>query len=142
MVRDENLRLENKATPITATGNGTAVTTEGGFFAIVRVQGGTITDADEVFDLIVQAQVDGTNWRNIGVFPQIVATDDDVDVARPVFVPSPTGTEIITKVRTDWVVAGTTPSLAADVFLEPMVSLGAPGVDAQLGIGVEKLLST
>ena len=142
MPRDENLALERKATPVTATGQGTAVDTEGGFFCVVRIQGGTITDADETFDLIVQASIDGgTNYRNIGAFPQIVAADDDVEVARPVYVPKPDSSNTVTKVRTDWTVAGTTPSNAMDVWLEPMLSLGIPGVDEQLTIGVEKLLS-
>ena len=142
MARDTNLQLEAKATPVTATGNGTAKDTEGGFFAIVRIFGGTITDANETFDLIVQASIDGgSTYRNIGAFPQIVATDDDVEVARPVYVPKPDSSNTVTKVRTDWTVAGTTPSNAMDVFLEPMVSLGIPGVDEQLTVGVEKLLS-
>lgn len=143
MPRDINLRLANKATPITATGFGAAVDTEGGFFARVSLAGGVITDADETFTCVVQASRDGgTNYRNIGAFPQIVATDDNVDIARPVWVPKVASGQTVTKVRLSWTVVGTTPSNAIDAFLEPLLSLASLQTDADLQVGVEKLLST
>lgn len=139
MARDASLQLEEKATPITTSGNGTAINTEGGFYANIRIFGGTITDADETFDIHVDASVDGTNYYPICTFPQIVAADDGIEIARPCYIPRPDAGVQYTKVRRRHVAAGTTPSNALDMFIEPLESLAPPANDEVLGVGVALL---
>lgn len=131
MAKDTNLILNLAASPLGASGSTTAIECEGGFFAVVRCYGGTITDADETFDLVVEASVDDeATYGSIGAFPQIVATDDDIEIARVVYVPPPTiGTATATHVRITHVAAGTTPSWPVTIYLEPLVSLAAPEID-------------
>jgi hypothetical protein len=141
MARDENLILAASGTPLTTSGSSTAIDTEGGFFAIVRFIGGTITDADETFDVDIEASIDGgSNYYPIGSLPQIVGADDDIRIARPVYIPQfPPASQTATKVRLTWVAGGTTPSWPVDVFIEPMTSLGVPQVDEDLSEGLAAL---
>lgn len=141
MARDVNLKLADSGTPITTTTALAAKDTEGGFWAVVRLFIGTITDANETMNLTVEASIDGgSNYFHIGEFPQIVATDDNLEIARPVYVPQPASGQTVTKVRLKARdVAGTTPSFPTTAFLEPLVSLGAPAVDEELAVGVASL---
>jgi hypothetical protein len=142
VVRDTNLVLRAAASPLAASGSTTAIEVEGGFFAVVRCFGGTITDANETFDLDVEASVDdeGT-FGKIASFPQIVATDDDIEIARVCYIPKPVlSTPVtVTHVRITWVAAGTTPSWPVDIFIEPLVSLAPPAVDVELTKGLCEL---
>ncbi len=140
--RDVNLQLADAATPITATGQATEVDTEGGFYAIVRFEvGDPITDANETFDFLVMASIDGgSNYFQIGAIRQIVDGDEDLIKSVPVYVPRfPPATQTVTKVRLEYVVAGTTPSLLLNCWLEPMVSLGVPAIDEGLNNGLAEL---
>jgi len=140
--RDVNLQLADAATPITATGQATEVDTEGGFYAIARFEvGDPITDANETFDFLVMASIDGgSNYFQIGAIRQIVDGDEDLIKSIPVYVPRfPPATQTVTKVRLEYVVAGTTPSLLLNCWLEPMVSLGVPAIDEGLNNGLAEL---
>lgn len=137
MARDVNLQLAAAASPITSTTALAAKDTEGGFYALVRLFFGTITDADETMTLTVEASIDGgTDYFQIGVFPGFVAADDNLEIARPVYVPRPQGppdtgaVQTVTKVRLKAsAIAGTTPSFPINAYLEPLVSLAPPGGD-------------
>jgi hypothetical protein len=131
VAKDANLILAAAASPLTASGSTTAIEVEGGFFAVVRCYGGTITDANETFDVDVEASVDDeATFGKIASFPQIVATDDDIEIARVCYIPKPTaGTATMTHVRLTWVAAGTTPSWPVTVFIEPLLSLAPPEID-------------
>ena len=144
MPRDEDLVLAAKAVPLGASGSSTAIECEGGFYAVVRFMGGTITDADETFDVDIEASVDdeGT-YGKIGSLPQVVGTDDDINIARVVYIPRPilsTPVEV-THVRLTWAAGGTTPSWPVDVWIEPLVSLAVPAVDEGLLQGLCELKS-
>ncbi len=140
--RDVNLQLADAATPITATGQATAVDTEGGFYAVVRFEcGDPITDANETFDFLVMASINGGgNYYQIGAIRQIVDGDEDLVKSIPVYVPRfPPATQTATKVRLEYVVAGTTPSLLLNCWLEPMLSLAVPAIDEGLNNGLAEL---
>lgn len=141
MAKDEDLKLADDGTPLTTSSSTTAIECEGGFFAVVRCYGGTLTDADETFDLTVEASVDDeATFGSIGAFPQIVGTDDDIEIARVVYVPPPTiGTATRTHVRITWVGGGTTPSWPVTIFLEPLLSLAAPEIDLDQIKGLAEL---
>ena len=131
MVRDVNLKLADAATPITTTTALTAKDTEGGYRADVRLFLGTITDADETMTLTVEISTDGgSTYFQAAVFPGLVATDDALEIARPVYVPVPDPTQTVTKVRLKAsAIAGTTPSFPVTAFLEPLVSIAVPAGD-------------
>lgn len=140
MARDINLRLANAA-DLTATGQQTAVDTEGGFFAIARLNNALITGTTPLFDFDIEASIDGgSTYFKIGSFPQLDGADDNIEIARPVYIPRPASGQTITKVRLQYTVSGTTPVCNdTTVYLEPMVSLGVPAVDEQLASGLAKL---
>lgn len=146
MVRDVNLALITGATAMAGTGaKGSVVDTEGGFFAIVRMFLGTCTGTTVVVSVAVQASIDGgSNYYHIGQFPILDQGDDDLEIARVVYIPKPTlsSTVTTTKVRLNTVVSsGSSPVVPCnDAFIEPLVSLAAPAVDVDLGIGVEELV--
>ena len=141
MPRDINLKLADSGTPITSTTALTAVDTEGGFYALVVMDMGVITDSDETFNITVEASGDnGSNYFHIGEFPQIANGDESTKISRPVYVPKPDSGQTKTKVRLKArAVGGTTPSLPVDAWLEPMVSLSPPAIDEVLGQGVATL---
>ena len=143
MAKDTNLQLADDGTPLGASGSTTAIECEGGFFAVVRCYGGTITDANETFDLVVEASVDDeATFGSIGAFPQ-VDDHDDLEIARVVYVPPPIlATPVnVTHVRITWVAGGTTPSWPVNIFLEPLVSLAAPEIDVDQLKGLCELKS-
>lgn len=140
--RDVNLQLADAATPITATGSATAVDTEGGFYGIVKFEcGDPITDANETFDFLVEASINGgSNYFQIGALRQIVDGDELLVKSIVVYVPRfPPLTQTVTKVRLSYTVAGTTPSLLLNCWLEPLLSLGVPAIDEKLANGLAEL---
>ena len=140
MVRDVNLKMRDSGTPLGASGSSAAIDTEGGFYAAFRFTGGTITDADETFAVVIEASIDGgSNYFPIAALPGIVAADDAIEIARVGYIPRPASGQTVTKVRLTWVAAGTTPSWPVNVYCEPLVSLGVPAVDEQLAVGLAKL---
>lgn len=143
MAKDVNLAILTAATAYAATGAvGAAKDTEGGFYAFVRLVAGAMTGTTPTCDLDIQVRVDGTNWRGIGKFPQLVGTDDNIEIARVVYIPKPTAPQTVSTVRLYATIAGTTPSFTFNrVDIEPMVSLGAPAVDEGLSVGIAKLAS-
>ncbi len=145
MARDVNLTLISGATAMAGTGaKGSVVDCEGGFFAVIRMFLGTCTGTTVVVSVAVQASIDGgSNYFHIGQFPILDQGDDDIEIARVVWVPKPTlASSIVTKVRLNTVVSsGTTPVVPCNAaYLEPIVSLGCPGADYELGNGVEELV--
>ncbi|KKK90013.1 hypothetical protein LCGC14_2727330 [marine sediment metagenome] len=149
MARDVNLRL----IPTTAGGaavdlegvadNGSEIDTEGGFFAIVRLWLGTVTGSTVVCDVEILCSIDGGSTDfHIGQFPTIDEADDDIELARVVYIPKPASGQTVTKVKLHTrTSSGTTPVVPCNAaYIEPLVSLGIPGVDAELTVGVEKLI--
>ncbi len=143
MVRDVNLQLISAATAMAGTGaKGSVVDSEGGFYALVSMLLGTCTGTTVVVDVAVEASIDGgSNYFHIGQFPSLNESDDDIEISRVVWVPKPNSSNTTTKVRLNTVVStGTSPVVPVNqAFLEPLVSLGGPGIDLELTQGVEKL---
>jgi len=145
VARDVNLTLISGATAMAGTGvKGSVIDTEGGFYAIVSMQLGTCTGTTVVVDVAVQASIDGgSNYFHIGQFPSLNEDDDDIEISRVVFVPKPTlsSTVTTTKVRLNTVASsGGSPVVPVNqAFIEPLVSLAAPGIDNELSQGVAKL---
>lgn len=142
MARDVNLQLISGATAMAGTGaKGSVVDTEGGFYALVSMLLGTCTGTPAV-SVAVQASIDGgSNYFHIGQFPILDEDDDDIEISRVVWVPKPASGQTTTKVRLNTVVSGGgSPVVPVNqAFLEPLVSLGGPGIDLELTQGVEKL---
>lgn len=144
MARDVNLQFVTASTDFAGTGDkGSEKDCEGGFYAMVRLFLGTITGTTVVCDIQVLCSIDGgTTDFHIGQFPTIDEADDDIEIARLVYVPKPDSSNTVTKVKLNTrVSSGTSPVVPVLLaFLEPLVSLAIPGVDEQLTIGVEKLI--
>lgn len=139
MPKDVDLKLVDAAAPIVDTTALAAIDVEGGWYGVVRLNIGTITDADETFNITVECSVDGgSNYFHIGEFPTIVAADDNIEIARPVFIPRRAAGDVKVRLKAR-AVAGTTPSLPCTAFLEPLLSLAAPAVDQSLISGVALL---
>lgn len=144
MARDVNLAFITGATAMAGTGvKGSVIDTEGGFYALVSMLLGTCTGTPAV-SVAVQASIDGgSNWFHIGQFPILDESDDDIEISRVVFVPKPTlsSTVTTTKVRLNTVISsGGSPVVPVNqAYLEPLVSLAAPGIDNELSQGVAQL---
>lgn len=142
--RDVNLVLIAGATPMAGTGvKGSVVNTEGGFRADVRMFLGTCSGSSVLVEVKVEASIDGgSNYYHIGQFPVFDADDDDVEIARPVYIPKPDSDNTVTKVRLNTVSsAGSSPVVPCNkAFLEPLLSLAPQGVDMGLGVGLEELI--
>lgn len=144
MARDIGLAFVTSATEFAATGaKGSVIQCEGGFYALVRLFLGTLTGSSALVSIAVQASVDeGSTYCHIGEFPILDEDDDDVEIARPVYVPKPTTAGTKTRVRLNVITAGGTVTLfpVNFAFLEPLLSLAPPTVDVDLGVGVEELV--
>lgn len=144
MARDVNLQLISGATAMAGTGaKGSVVDSEGGFYALVSMLLGTCTGTTVVVSVAVQASIDGgSTYQHIGQFPILDESDDDIEISRVVWVPKPASGQTVTKVRLNTVVSsGSSPVVPVNqAFLEPLVSLGGPGIDLELTQGVEKLV--
>ncbi len=143
MVRDVNLAFITGATALAGTGvKGSVIDTEGGFWATVRMLLGTCTGTPEV-SVAVQVSTDGgSNYYHVGQFPILNEDDDDIEIARAVYIPRSDSDQTVTKVRLNTVVSsGGTPVVPCNfAFLEPLVSIATPAIDAQQGVGVEELV--
>ena len=141
MPKDVNLRLANLA-DLSATGQQTAVDTEGGFFAVARLTNAAITGTSPTFDFVIQVSIDGgANYFGVGAFPRLVGTHSSIVISRPVFIPKPASGQIVAKVRLQYTIGGTTPVCNdVTVYLEPMLSLAPYQVDVELAEGVAKLI--
>ena len=144
MARDTNLELVASSVDFAGTGDkGAEKDTEGGFWAMIRLFLGTVTGSSVLVDVRVLCSIDGgTTDFHIGQFPTFDEADDDIEIARAVYIPKPDSSNTVTKVKLNTVAsAGTTPVVPVlRAFIEPLVSLGIPGVDEQLTVGVEKLI--
>jgi len=144
MARDVNLQLITGSTEMSGTGaKGSVVDPEGGFYALVSMLLGTCTGTTVVVDVAVEASIDGgSNYFHIGQFPSLDESDDDIEISRVVWVPKPDSSNVVTKVRLNTVgSSGSSPVVpVTQAFLEPLVSLGGPGIDLELTQGVEKLV--
>lgn len=140
--RDVNLMLLDPATGVTALAAsaviGAAVDCEGGFFALVRVKFGTIeAGTTPTLDITVEASLDGgTTYYHIGAFPQLINTEDNMEIARPVWIPRPDPAKTtvalgkgVVFVRIYGTIGGTADYDIAWAYLEPLVSLGGPAGD-------------
>ncbi|KKM96119.1 hypothetical protein LCGC14_1181390 [marine sediment metagenome] len=144
MARDLNLELVATSTDFAGTGDkGVEKDTEGGFWAMIRLFLGTVTGTTVVCDIQVLCSIDGGSTDfHIGQFPTIDEADDDIEIARVVYIPKPDSSNTVTKVKLNTrTSSGSTPVVPVlRAFIEPLVSLGIPGVDEQLTVGVEKLI--
>ncbi len=142
--RDVNLVLISGATAMAGTGaKGSVVNTEGGFRADVRMLLGTCTGTTVVVSVAIQASIDGgSNYYHIGQFPILDQGDDDIEIARSVYIPKPESDQAYTKVRLNTVVSsGSSPVVPCDfACIEPLISLAPPAVDVGLTQGLEKLV--
>ena len=131
MPHDVNLKLAAAGTPLTAVADQAAVETEGGFLAWVTFYLGTITDSNETVTVEIQASRDGAaNYFPILSMEVFTNDDENKVIRRPCYVPRPAENQTKTYVRLACTaVAGTTPSLPVDVFLDPMLTLGVPDED-------------
>jgi len=157
MIRDINLMFLSADVGVTAMAAsaviGNVVECEGGFYANARVKMGTIeAGTTPTLDITVEVSLDdGTTWYFIGKFPQMVNTEDNIEIARPVWVPRPNSPTYDTvKVRLYGTISGTADYDIKWAFLEPLLDLGGPAGDlgptATIGIftsttrrGVEEL---
>ena len=144
MARDENLAFVTSSTEAKNTGDiGDEIDTEGGFWAVIRLLLGTWTGTSAIVDIQVLCSIDGGSTDfHIGQFPVLDEDDSDVEIARVVYIPVPASGQTVTKVKISTRVAGGTVTTAPilQAYLEPLVSLGIPAVDKDLGVGVEELV--
>lgn len=142
--RDIALAFVTSATEFATTGaKGSVVQCEGGFRADVRLFLGTLTGSSASVSIAVQTSVDeGSNYYHIGEFPILDEDDDDLEIARPVYVPKPTTAGTLTRVRLNVITAGGTVTLfpVNFAFLEPLVDISIPGGDMDRGVGLEELV--
>lgn len=142
--RDEDLALITSSTAMQGVADkGSEKDTEGGFYAIIRMLLGTCTGTSVLVEVEVLCSIDGgTNDFNIGQFPVIDHDDDDLEIARVVYIPRPASGQSVTKVKLHTVSSGgstpVVPCLRADI--EPLVSLGVPAVDEGLSKGLAALI--
>lgn len=142
MARDVNLMLLDPATGVTALAAsaviGAAVDCEGGFYALVRIKMGTIeAGTTPSLDITIEASLDGgTTYKHIGAFPQMINTEDDMEIARPVWIPRPDPAKTTAALGKGvvWVRIYGTVVATADydikwAYLEPLLSLGGPAGD-------------
>jgi hypothetical protein len=129
-----DINLQLAAANLTATGQTTAIDVEGGVFAeMLMWPSAAITGTTPTFDTVIEASVDGgSTYKSIGKMPQVTGANLAVGkrIARPVFIPRPTGTNRFTKVRLNDTVAGTTPVFPRVAFLRDM----GFGDDSALGV--------
>lgn len=144
MARDINLAFVTSATEFATTGvKGSVVQCEGGFYALVRLLMGTLTGSSALVSIAVQASIDeGSNYYHIGEFPILDEDDDNIEIARPVYIPKPTTAGTKVRVRLNVITAGGTVTLfpVNYAFLEPLLDPAASGIDSDLASGVAKLV--
>lgn len=152
--RDVNLMLLDPDTGVTALAAsaviGAAVDTEGGFWALVRIKMGTIeAGTNPTLDITVEASMDDeVTWKHIGAFPQLDNLDDDVEIARPVWIPCAdvhhaTAPYEHVAVRIYGTISGTADYDITWAYIEPLLALACPagdlGATSALGKGIEAL---
>ena len=117
---DRNLILRDSAA-VTADGNTTAIDVEGGSFAEWVVRIGAVTGTSPTNLVSLQVSKDGgSTSTTLITLPSLDTNDANQTIARAVFLPRPTGTNKLLKVRTNVDVGGTTPSFTLVEFLRPM----------------------
>lgn len=143
MPHDVLLRLSDSATPITAAAAQVAVDTEGGFLCWVTFYLGVITDANETFNIDIEASRDGgSNYFPILTMEQFTNDEESRMIRRPCYVPRPNKESNInvTKVRLNTTaVGGTTPSLPLTTYLDPMLSLGVEAGDEDHDLAADRV---
>jgi len=119
---------------------GAEVECEGGFYALARVKFLTIeAGTTPVLVVTVEASLDGgTTFYSIGQLPDVDNTMDNMEIARPVWVPRPDPAKTtvalgkgVVHVRL-WGAVGSGSGHDYDIAwaaLEPLVSLGGPAGD-------------
>lgn len=137
--RDVDLMLLDPDTGVTALSAsaviGAAVDTEGGFFALVRIKFGTIeAGTSPTLDITIEASLDDeTTWFHIGAFPQLDNLDDDIEIARPVWIPladvKATTPVYHVAVRIYGTITGTADYDISWAYIEPLLALACPAGD-------------
>lgn len=141
MPNDVNLQFETGRT-VTADGDSEVIECEGGFYANVRIKFGTLAANGDTLDISVRCSVDGgSNYFDLMKFPQLLGVDDNLEIARPVYVPQPDTAGAMVKLKLNHnVSANGTESFAITwAFLQPLLSLAPPALDEKLGIGLAAL---
>lgn len=129
---DANLFLRDNSAAVTTTSNTTAIDVEGGSIGEVVVMMQTVTGTTPTVSAKVQASVDGgSTYFDLITLPTLDTNDGLINapttakpVARLVYIPRPTGTNRLTKVRLAFTVTGTSPSFTGYWFLRD-IGLGA-----------------
>ncbi len=142
MAIDTNLVLDSGQT-VVADGNTDYVECEGGFLAWVHMIWGVMSGGSTTCDAYVMVSIDaGLNYYMKGKFQQVGPTDDSKDDRIPVYIPQPATAGVLVRVRIKYDVAGSSPSYAVTFCsLEPMTSLGCPGVDEPGQTGAASLIA-
>jgi hypothetical protein len=128
---DNNLVLDAGQT-ITVDAQTTEIEVEGGVFAFLKVDLGTIGGSADLLDIRLQHQADGSNWRTCpgGRLETIDSDDeDDVHLCVPVFIPLHDTKGSLTPVRIDYDVteADAASFVIENVRLEAMIPAPLPG---------------
>lgn len=143
MPRDVDLQLVDDDT-ITNEGTSTAIDTEGGFRADIRLFLGTLAATADTIRIKVQASRDGgSNYFDICEFPLIDGADDDLEIARSCYIPQPDPGVLVTKVRLNYydLSENATESFQIEsAWIEPLLSLAPPAVDEELNSGLALLI--
>ena len=137
MARDSNLKFVIAAAGISATANGAAIDTEGGFRADVRFFLGAITGA---WAVKVQASIDnGTTYFDVCIFPALLPADSNDIIARPLYIPRPKKAENPTKVRLVYTETTSGKIIFSSALIEPMISVAVLDMDEDLSEGLAYL---
>lgn len=105
-----------------ATENTPAIDVEGGSFAEFWFKA-SAWSTDRTLTLKLQYSRDGgSNYRDLITAGEIInaAADVNVPYAYPVYIPKPTGTNKVTKVRLATTLGGTTGAITYDAGLKPL----------------------
>jgi hypothetical protein len=125
---DRNLILRESAA-VTADGNTTAIDVEGGSMAEWAIRIGAVTGTSPTMTLWLQVSKDGgSTYTDLIGTPSLDTNDANQPLARLVYLPRPTGTNKLLKVRTRADAGGTTPSFTLVEFLRP------PGFGSDSGL--------
>jgi hypothetical protein len=116
---DSNLQLRAPAA-VTTTGNTTAIDVEGGSFAQWQVRIGAASGTPSELLSLQVSKDGGSTYLTLITLPALDVNDANQVIARPVYLPKPTGANRLLKVREAITVSGGTPSITLESYLRPL----------------------
>ena len=127
---DANLILDSGRT-VTVDETESAISVEGGFFAIAHLLTGAMSGASTTLDAYIQVSDDeGSNYYMAAKFQQLGPSDDSKYLKCVCYIRRPDTAGELTRVRVRYEVAGSAPSyVITRCWLEPMLTLGVPAQD-------------